>query len=187
MPFCAGIIHGHKPTPGVSLPLLWFDRLLRRYGALLPAPILALRAASVLLTPGAQERVANGSAAAGSAGEPAAWLWRRREFGEALVVYAGVTVVRWWVYGLHQAGKWHAAARTMCMTGGWLVLEMWLVLCLTVGNAVSSRQVGLPSSPAKRIAVALRALMPVLVMEALTAFGACGCYIDSLCRGTRGL
>ena len=118
MPFCAGIIHGHKPTPGVSLPLLWFDRLLRRYGALLPAPILALRAASVLLTPGAQERVANGSAAVGSAGEPAAWLWRRREFGEALVVYAGVTVVRWWVYGLHQAGKLHAAARTTCMNVG---------------------------------------------------------------------
>lgn len=108
MPFCAGIIHGHKPTPGVSLPLLWFDRLLRYYGALLPVPILALRAASVLLTPAAQERVANGSAAAGPAGEPAAWLWRRREFGEAVMVYMGVTVVRWWVYGLHQAGTPYA-------------------------------------------------------------------------------
>ena len=106
----SGIIHGHKPPAGVSLPLLWFDQLLRRYGALLPAPILALRAAAVLLTPGARARVSHGGASTDTAGEPAAWLWHRREFGEALVVYAGITVVRWWVYGLHQAGKPHAAA-----------------------------------------------------------------------------
>ena len=110
---CAGVLYGHKPPAGVSLPLLWFDRLLRHYGALLPLPILALRAAAVLLTPGARAHGAharahggaNPSAGAGAAaGDPASWLWQRREFGEALVVYAGITVVRWSVYGLHQAG-----------------------------------------------------------------------------------
>ena len=48
-----GVVHGHKRPPASALPLLWFDRLLRHYGALLPLPILALRAASVLLSPGA--------------------------------------------------------------------------------------------------------------------------------------
>ena len=134
----------------MSLPLLWFDRLLRYYGALLPAPILALRAASVLLTPGAQERVANGSASTTSAGEPAAWLWRRREFGEALVVYGGVTVVRWWVYGLHQAGTPYAVACTMTVAG--TAQKVWLVLCLGVSQAVSSRQPELSfNNAAKRI------------------------------------
>lgn len=152
----------------MSLPLLWFDRLLRRYGALLPAPILALRAASVLLTPGAQERVANGSAGAGSAGEPAAWLWQRREFGEALVVYAGVTVVRWWVYGLHQAGAPYAVARTMIVGG--VAQQMRLVLCLGVAQAVSSHSSWvflknfLKLLQSAYLASALHVLMLVIVM-----------------------
>ncbi len=112
-----GVVHGHKRPPASALPLLWFDRLLRHYGALLPLPILALRAASVLLSPGARVRAIAGppagrardatsgaGGATAAAGDPAAWLWRQREFGEAVVVYAGVTATRWVVYGLHQAG-----------------------------------------------------------------------------------
>ena len=76
------------------LPLLWFDRLLRRLGPLLPLPVIALRLASDLLVlRGEQHQLA---------GLQSGRL--RGHYTETAVVYLGVSAVRLVVYFLHCAG-----------------------------------------------------------------------------------
>ena len=76
------------------LPLLWFDRALRRLGPLLPLPVVALRLASdVLVLRGEQHQLA---------GLQSGRL--RGHYAETAVVYVGVSAVRLAVYFLHCAG-----------------------------------------------------------------------------------
>lgn len=76
------------------LPLLWFDRLLRRHGPLLPLPVFAIRIATdvaALVSSGQRLDSPQGSRL-------------RHHLAEAGVVYVGITLVRMFVYGLHCAG-----------------------------------------------------------------------------------
>ena len=76
------------------LPLLWFDRALRRLGPLLPLPVVALRLASdVLVLRGEQHQLA---------GLQSGRL--QGHYTETAVVYVGVSAVRLAVYFLHCAG-----------------------------------------------------------------------------------
>ena len=76
------------------LPLLWFDRLLRRLGPVLPLPVVALRLASDLLVLRREQHQL--------AGLQGGRL--RAHFTETAVVYVGVSAVRLAVYFLHCAG-----------------------------------------------------------------------------------
>ncbi len=76
------------------LPLLWFDRLLRRWGPLLPAPVLAVRLAADVAA-----LLASGQALSSPAGSRL-----RHHLAETTVVYFGIIVLRAVVYGLHYAG-----------------------------------------------------------------------------------
>ena len=86
------------------LPLLWFDRFLRRHGPLLPLPIFAIRLAtdvSALLSSGQGLDSPQGG-------------HLRHHLAEAGVVYVGITLVRIFVYGLHCAGGPCSAHRITC-------------------------------------------------------------------------
>lgn len=88
-------------TLQARLPLLWFDRLLRRYGPLLPLPIFAIRLAvdiAAVLSSGHNLQSPQGSRL-------------RHHLAEAAVVYVGVTAVRLFVYGLHCAGAYSSQLR----------------------------------------------------------------------------
>ena len=77
------------------LPLLWFDRLLRRFGPFLPLPVVALRLASdLVMLRGEQHRLA---------GLQSGRL--QGHYTETAVVYLGVSVMRVLVYFLHCAGE----------------------------------------------------------------------------------
>lgn len=77
------------------LPLLWFDRLLRRWGPLLPAPVLAVRLAADVAA-----LLASGQEGLGSP----AGSRLRHHLAETAVVYSGIIILRAVVYGLHYAG-----------------------------------------------------------------------------------
>ena len=77
------------------LPLLWFDRLLRKFGPLLPLPVVALRLASDLVLLRGEEQRLTGLQSGRLQGH----------YTEAAVVYLGVSVMRLLVYFLHCAGK----------------------------------------------------------------------------------
>lgn len=76
------------------LPLLWFDRLLRRFGPLLPLPVVALRAASDLVMLHSEQHQLSGLQSGRLQGH----------YTETAVIYVGLTVVRLLVYFLHCAG-----------------------------------------------------------------------------------
>ena len=79
----------HLSSPS-SLPLLWFDAILRRVGPFLPAPLLAARAA-------AHGRL-GGARGGGAPARP------RSHFIQAAAVYAAAAAVRLGVYLPHRAG-----------------------------------------------------------------------------------
>ncbi len=68
------------------LPLMWFDFMLRHIGALLPLPVLFVRAASNLM--GGVTRTVRGY----------------HHFVEVTAVYAGLSLVRVLVYITHRNG-----------------------------------------------------------------------------------
>ena len=76
------------------LPLLWFDRLLRRLGPLLPLPVVALRLASDLFVLRREQHQLTGLQSGRLQGH----------YTETAVVYLGVSAVRLVVYFLHCAG-----------------------------------------------------------------------------------
>ena len=76
------------------LPLLWFDRLLRRFGPLLPLPLVALRAASDLVMLYSEQHQLSGLQSGRLQGH----------YTETAVIYIGLTMVRLLVYFLHCAG-----------------------------------------------------------------------------------
>lgn len=80
-----------------QLPLLWFDRVLRRYGPLLPLPVFVVRVIADL---------AFASSSRGAVGDAARseQAHLQRHFIEAGLVYLGVTFTRILIYGLHVAG-----------------------------------------------------------------------------------
>ena len=77
------------------LPLLWFDRLLRKFGPLLPLPVVALRLASDLVLLRGEEQRLTGLQSGRLQGH----------YTETAVVYLGVSVMRVLVYFLHCAGE----------------------------------------------------------------------------------
>ena len=76
------------------LPLLWFDRLLRRLGPLLPLPVVALRLVSDILVLRGEHHQLAGLQSGRLQGH----------YTETAVVYVGVSAVRLVVYFLHCAG-----------------------------------------------------------------------------------
>ncbi|CAL8465031.1 g4566 [Coccomyxa elongata] len=94
--------HGMETkTLQARLPLLWFDRLLRRHGPLLPLPVFAIRLAvdiAAVLSNGHNLQSPQGNRL-------------RHHLAEAAVVYVGVTAVRLFVYGLHCAGVYRLLSR----------------------------------------------------------------------------
>ncbi len=76
------------------LPLLWFDRMLRRFGPLLPLPVVALRAASDLVMLHSEQHQLSGLQSGRLQGH----------FAETAVIYVGLSMVRLLVYFLHCAG-----------------------------------------------------------------------------------
>lgn len=98
----AEVHHGmDTKTLQARLPLLWFDRLLRRHGPLLPLPVFAIRLAvdiASVLSHGHNLQSPQGNRL-------------RHHLAEAAVVYAGVTAVRLFVYGLHCAGAYFSQLR----------------------------------------------------------------------------
>ncbi len=81
-------------TLQARLPLLWFDRLLRHHGPLLPLPVFVIRIAvdiAAIMSNGHDLRSPQGARL-------------RHHLAEAAVVYVGITAVRLFVYGLHCAG-----------------------------------------------------------------------------------
>ena len=76
------------------LPLLWFDRLLRRFGPLLPLPVVALRAASDVVMLHSEQHQLSGLQSGRLQGH----------YTETAVIYIGLSMVRLLVYFLHCAG-----------------------------------------------------------------------------------
>lgn len=98
-----------------QLPLLWFDRLLRRFGPYLPMPVVALRLASDLVMQRAQQHQPSGLQSGRLQGH----------YTEVAVIYVGVSVMRLFVYFLHCAGeKPHLGCLHMLFRGCHMVLPV---------------------------------------------------------------
>jgi hypothetical protein len=80
----ACVVPGRRRVEKHELPLLWFDRVLRAYGPLLPLPVVALRAAATAASP------------------PPRGVLTAPTVAQMLAVYGAITLVRLAVYGLHQ-------------------------------------------------------------------------------------
>jgi len=131
----AGVAAATGAVPAASAKghaLSAFDTLLRRAGALLPAPVLAARALAHSRLPGAR-----GSARPG------------RHFVEAAGVYIAAAAVRLSIYLPHRAGHLSAALGAARAAPGWLLRS--------VAGGGGAAAAGTPAERARAAAAALLA------------------------------
>lgn len=148
-----------------NLPMVWFDRMLRRYGALLPFLGFAIRWwGSALATPGGSVTPAS-------------------QFAEAGVIYISLTVARIFVYILHVTGLLHLLVRERAGVGAaekrshllsdHLVLGASLMAIFTtelgLGVADLKRALGTPKPEVARLTCNLTALVLTVLLTVGTS------------------